>query len=275
MIGQRPLLASSDQRAVDRMKNWLGERLRDLVMWPVNLVRDFPVRITRLAKTVWRGIRGVVFVLPEAWRASRDADFKRWLRWKSGRFFDWLHQFLTQIFDLLGGPEIGEFLMHLAARTTPLTGDELEAITGVLGPEAMRFGDVRVVEGGVFDWIFKRNGNLAFATWHSINLPRTGRHTRQNLPIVVHELTHVYQYEQVGSRYLGEAVYMLIKTKRDCYNYGGAAGLETACTAGRCYRDFNREQQATITQDYYDLKSRGKDVTAYDSFIAQVQAGDL
>jgi hypothetical protein len=268
-------LKRSKQQAGNKMGTWLGERVRDLVMWPVNLVRDFPVRMTRLAKTVWRGIRGVVFLLPEAWRASRKPDFGGWLRWKGGRFFDGLHQFLTQIFDLLGGPEIGEFLLHLAARTTPLTADETEAIASVLGPEAMRFRDVRVVEGGVFDWIFERNGGLAFATWHSINLPRTGRHTRQNLPIVVHELTHVYQYEQVGSRYLGEAIYMLIKTKRDCYNYGGAAGLEAAYAGGRRYRDFNREQQAKITQDYYDLKSRGKDVTAYDSFIAQVQAGDL
>jgi hypothetical protein len=254
---------------------WLAERLRDLSMWPINLVRDFPVRVSRLTGTLWRGGRGLIFFLPELWRAARSGDFGGWVHGQNGRFFNWLHHLITQIFDLLGGPELGEFLMHLFTRTTPLTPAEINIIASVLGPDALRFGDVRVVEGGIFDWVFKINGNLAFATWHAINLPRFGRHTRQNLPIVVHELTHVYQYECVGSRYLGEAIYMLIKTKRDCYNYGGQSGLQTACTVGKCYRDFNREQQAKITQDFYDLNAQGKDVTAYEPFIAQVRARDI
>ena len=255
--------------------NWLAEQLRDVSMWPINLVRDFPVRMGRLARTLWRGGHGVVFFLPDVWRAAGIGDLGEWLRGQNGRFFHWLHQFVTQVFDLLGGPEVGEFVMHIFARSTPLTSDEMSMIASVLGPDALRFGDVRVVEGGIFDWIFKVNGNLAFATWHSINLPRTGKHTRQNLPIVVHELTHVYQYECVGSRYLGEAIYMLIKTKRDCYNYGGRAGLQDAGSTGMGYRDFNREQQAKITQDFYDLKAQGKDVTAYEPFIAQVRARDI
>jgi hypothetical protein len=262
-------------RLITAVFTWLAERLRDVSLWPINLVRDFPLRLTRLAGSSWRGVRGLALFLPELWRAFRGGDGREWIRKQNGRFFNWLHQFLTQIFDLVGGPEIGEFFMHFFARSSPLTGAETAMIAEVLGSEAMRFGDVRVVEGGIFDLIFKANGNLAFATWHSINLPRTGRHTRQNLPIVVHELTHVYQYERVGSRYLGEAIYMLIKTKRNCYNYGGGTGLNEACATGKCYRDFNREQQAKITQDFYDLKTQGKDVTAYEPFIAQVRAGEL
>lgn len=255
--------------------HWLAERMRDLSMWPINLVRDFPVRLSRLLFTLWRGGRGLVFFLPEWGEARRNGRSQEWRRWKLGRLADGLHQFVSQIFDLLGGPEIAEFLMHLITKTTPLTGAEIAMIAGVLGPEAMRYGDVRVAEGGLFDWVFKVNGNLAFATWHTINFPRTGRHTRTNLPIVVHELTHVYQYEQVGSRYLGEAIYMLIKTKRDCYNYGGSAGLENVCAAGGRYCDFNREQQARITQDYYFLREKGSDVSAYEPFMAQVRAGDV
>jgi hypothetical protein len=244
-------------------------------MWPINLVRDFPVRSARLVRTIWHGVLGVVYFLPAFWQAVRKEAFGDWLRGQGGCFLNWLHRLLTQVFDLLGGPELGEFVMHFFARSTPLTSAEINMIAGVLGPDALRFSDVRVVEGGIFDWIFKINGNLAFATWHSINMPRTGRHTRQNLPIVVHELTHVYQYENVGSRYLGEAIYMLIKTKRDCYNYGGREGLQHACRHGKCYRDFNREQQAKITQDFYDLRTQGKDVTAYEPFITQVRAREI
>jgi hypothetical protein len=255
--------------------NWLSERLRDICQWPINLVRDFPVRMSRIGYTVWQIVRGIVYFLPELWQAARGSNFGEWLRWKNGRFFYWLHRFLAELFDLLGGPELGEFVLHFFAGTTPLTSAEINIISAVLGPDALRFNDVRVVEGGIFDWIFKINGNLAFATWHSINLPRSGHHTRQSLPIVVHELTHVYQYECIGTRYLGEAIYMLIKTKRDCYNYGGRVGLLDACTIGKCYRDYNREQQAKITQDFYDLKTQGKDVTAYEPFIAQVRARDI
>jgi hypothetical protein len=254
---------------------WLGERLRDLFMWPINLVRDFPIRAGRLLRTLARGIDAILFFLPELFDAIRHRELGTWLRSKVGRFADWLHQLLTQLFDLLGGPEIGEFLIHLTCKTTPLTGDEIGVISTILGPQAMRYGDVRVVEGGLFDLIFRLNGNFAFATWHSINLPRTGRHTRQNRGIVVHELTHVYQYERVGSRYLGEAIYMLIKTKRDCYNYGGSQGLLGACAIGRHYRHYNREQQAMITQDYYVRSEKGLEVVSYEPFIAQLRSGEL
>jgi len=254
---------------------WLGERLRDLFMWPVNLVRDFPIRAGRLLMTLVRAIDALLFVVPELMDAICHRETARWLRSKTGRFFDWLQQLLTQLFDLLGGPEISEFLMHLTTKTTPLTGDEIAVISGILGPEALRYGDVRVVEGGLFDLIFKLNGHLAFATWHTVCLPRTGRHTRRDLPIVVHELTHVYQYERVGSRYLSEAIYTLIKTKRDCYNYGGSHGLVGACAVGQRYCHYNREQQAMITQDYYTLRVRGSDVASYEPFIDQLRSGEL
>jgi hypothetical protein len=254
---------------------WLGERLRDLFMWPINLVRDFPIRTGRLLRTLARAIDAIIFFFPELFDAFRYRESSAWLRIKAGRFANWLHLLLAQLFDLIGGPEIGEFLVHLTSKTTPLTSDEIATISNILGPQAMRYGDVRVVEGGLFDLIFRLNGNLAFATWHSINLPRKGRHTRQNRAIVVHELTHVYQYERVGSRYLGEAIYMLIKTKRDCYNYGGSQGLSRACAIGQRYRHYNREQQAMITQDYYDRSEKGLEVASYDPFIAQLRTGEL
>ncbi|MBK8987557.1 MAG: DUF4157 domain-containing protein [Chloroflexi bacterium] len=255
--------------------HWLAERLHDLTLWPINLVRDMPIRLSRLLQTVWGGARGLVFLLPEwrqAWRMGQTAV---WRRQKMGQVAGGLHCLVAHTFDLLGGPEIAQFFMHLFTPTTPLTGAEIGLIAGVLGPEALRFSDVRVAEGGLLDLVFKHNGSLAFATWRTINLPRHGRHRRANLPLVVHELTHVYQYERVGTRYLGEAIYALIKTRRDCYNYGGVAGLDSACAAGRQFCHFNREQQAQITQDYFDLRAKGSDVTAYEPFMVQVRAGKL
>jgi hypothetical protein len=253
--------------------HWISERLRDVALWPINLVRDFPLRLSRLVDTLLQGVKGLIFVWPGLLAALREGRLRSWSGQAVESVGGWLHRLLTQSFDLGGGPEISQFLMHLITRTTPLTGDEITTISSVLGPTALRYEDIRVAEGGLFDLIFKLNGNLAFATWHTINMPRQGHHTRANRAIVVHELTHIYQYEQVGTRYLGEAIYMLIKTKRDCYNYGATTGLEQACAAGKTYRDFNREQQAQITQDYYTLRQRGADVSAYEPFITQAQAG--
>lgn len=254
---------------------WLGERLRDAAMWPINLVRDFPARSGRLWRTLLIAGGGILSFLPEAAAAQREERFLSWLRVKMGRVVFWWHRFFNELFDLLGGPELGEFLFHLITNTTPLSGEEIGQAAAVLGANGMRYGDVRVAQGGLLDLIFKLNGNLAFATWHTINLPKTGRHTRDNWPLVMHELTHVYQYEHVGSRYLGEAIYMLVKTRRDCYDYGYVDGLKTAVVAGKRYRDYNREQQAMIVQDYCTLLLRGDDIAAYLPFLTEARAGDL
>ena len=41
------------------------------------------------------------------------------------------------------------------------------------------------------------------------------------------------------------------------------------------YRDYNREQQAQIAQDYYELLQTHGDTADYDAFIAELRAGDL
>ena len=59
------------------------------------------------------------------------------------------------------------------------------------------------------------------------------------------------------------------------YGYGGAAGLRRDRAAGRHYRDYNREQQAQIAQDYYELLQTHGDTSDYDAFIAELRAGEL
>lgn len=254
---------------------WLQERVRDAFMWPVNLVRDFPVRFGRLCETLGHGVAGLVRFLPEAGQMARRDRLWPGLWLTLGRCLSWAHLFVVQLFDLFGGPEIAQFWMRLLTNTTPLSGEEIAVISSILGPDAMRYGEVRVAEGGMLDVVFKYNGNLAFATWRTINLPKDGRHTRASLPVVVHELIHVYQYECVGSRYLGEAVYILIKTRRDCYDYGSVSGLQAAANRGGRFRDYNREQQAMISQDFYTQGQAGKDVSAFEPFISQLRAGEL
>ena len=255
--------------------NWFSQRLQDLSAWPINLVRDLPRRAGRVGQSALAAAQGTLFFLPELLDAIRYDEAQEWTRFKAGRVIFWSHGLLAQFFDLVSGPEFVQVLMRPLGQATPLSPGEIATASQVLGPQALRFNEVRVLEGGLFAYVFRLNGNLAFATWRTVCLPSSGRHTREDRSILVHELTHVYQYERVGSRYLGEAIYMLIKTQRDCYNYGGPEGLAQADRSGVHYRDFNREQQAMIAQDFYTLRARGQDVTAYEPFIRQLQAGQL
>lgn len=225
---------------------WLSERTRDLALWPVNLVRDFPGRVRRLSQFAVVG--------PGGW---------------PGR----VHALLCALFDLAGGPEIAQLVMHLGMHTTPLSGPEIAAAALVLGPGAIRYGEVRLAEGGVLQLVFRFNGNRAFATWHTVHLPRDGAQRRSDLSLLVHELTHVFQYEQVGTRYLGEAVAAQLRQGQACYRYGGPAGLAEAGNRGQRYADFNREAQAQIAQDFYRVRVAGEDGAAYAPFIADLRAG--
>lgn len=254
--------------------SWFREKAFAAWLWPFNLVRDFPKRVMRLVDTAVMAGQGLVRLPRAAIAAAKQQRFGAWLNQLGRAIVFGTHGLMMQLFDLIGGPEIGQFLLRLVTNTTPLTPAEQTAVRHVLGDNSIRFSDVRIAEGGLLNFVFKINGNLAFSTWHTVHMPpEPAAHSRNNLSLVIHELTHVYQYEKVGSRYMTEAIYVLIATKRDCYRYGGHDGLCQALETQKRYRDFNREQQAQIPQDYYNLCERKQDVTYYLPYIEELRQG--
>jgi hypothetical protein len=257
--------------------NWVGERLRDASQWVINLIKDLPARLGRLAVTLWEGLSGVVSFIPEAIEALASggiSGFADWLWEKAKRGGTWILELVSRVFDVLGGPELLEFVWHILTKARPLSGDEIAAAQEVLGPTAIRWGDVRVSQGGLLDVVFALNNNRAFVTWHTVNLPEG-----ETMDTVVHELTHVYQYEQVGTTYLGGAIHAQATRGDDAYNYGGPDGLVEKQNNGGHFSDFNREEQAQIAQDYYRWVLHGsgtltdEQVQAYEYFIAELRAG--
>jgi hypothetical protein len=222
----------------------------DILLWPLNLWRDLPGRAGRLLGALAAG--------PSARRGRQPAA--------------WLLPLAWYFFDLVGGPEIVQFFWRLATETRPLTREEIAAASRVLGPTAIRYGDVKIARRGFLQPIFRRNNNRAFCTWHTINLPDKREH---NLPLLVHELTHTYQYERAGSVYITQGLLVQRRHGRAAYHYGGAAGLEMDQAAGKRYCDYNREQQGQIAQDYCELALAGQETGAYDEFINQLRAGAL
>ena len=244
--------ASMISRVAARTLSWAGERGQDVALWPVNLVRDLPVRLARLGGMLVEGAAGVSQAVPEAlWllQAGDPARNSAWVRQKAAGSATWLLGLSTRLFDLAGGPELGELLIHLGGHAEPLASAESAAARAVLGPRATRWAAVRVAQGGLLERIFRRNGGRAFTTWRTINMPAQGHNARANLEIVVHEFTHVLQYERVGTIYMVEALRAQATEKN--YDYGKLAGLDDRWEAQQHLCDLNREQQASVAQDYF------------------------
>ncbi|MDT8305970.1 MAG: DUF4157 domain-containing protein [Anaerolineae bacterium] len=228
---------------------WLRERGRDGVFWPRQLVVLLPGRL---------------------WRLRRRADGPSAARAMMPAALFHAHAWLARLFDLAGGLELLQIWLRLLARTAPLTTEERAVVGAVLGEFALRYDEVRVATGGWLRVAFRANGRRAFAIGHTIFLPEE---RRSDLSLLLHELVHTCQYERLGSRYIGEALYAQRRLGRGCYDYGGAEGLAQAMAAGWLYASFNREAQAQIVQDYWRRLDAGKNVTVYETFVAAARRG--
>jgi len=187
-------------------------------------------------------------------------------------------RWVFRAFDALRGPGIFEIVWRILTRASPLTKTEIDAASTVFGRGPIRYDAVRVAQGGLLRLIFRLNRRRAFTTFHTVNLPSSSGHSRSHLDIVVHELTHVFQFEVAGSIYIWEA----IRAQRTIgYVYGEWQQLQRDWSNGRHFRDYNREQQGQIAQDYYtEVVGMGRPPQdpirqAYEPFITELRNGDL
>lgn len=148
---------------------------------------------------------------------------------------------------------------------------ELEIIEAakVLG-KSLSYHKVRIDEdswiASVGAWL-KGSLGMGVALWHTINFNRKIHPEPGNADMcwLIHELTHVAQYEAVGSRYIGEALHAQMTSG---YHYGGMKGLE-----GKHLRDFNREQQGDIIRDAYWKLAHRMDLGPYARMIEEAKKG--
>lgn len=270
----RPAALPRAGHAVEVAADWLADRIEDGGAWLATFVRYLPARLVRIFMTLYVALVGTIKFAPGVVRAARPSkgEVRPFLAGCARRGAIRAIQLFLEALDLVGMPEIFAFLWRMVTRVSPLTGEEIAAASLVLGPAALRYQDVRVAQGGLLRWVFKRNGNRAFATFHTVNLPEQGYHERANVEIVVHEIIHVYQYERAGSRYFAEA---LLGQHEEGYNYGGPEGLIAAVAKGKRFADFNREQQAQIAQDYLAALRARTPIAPFEPFIDQLRKGKI
>jgi hypothetical protein len=88
---------------------------------------------------------------------------------------------------------------------------------------------------------------------------------------LVHELTHAWQYQHMGWRYLFNALYAQFREKAKAYDFGGESGLLKSRQKQVSFKKFNPEQQGNIVQTYYVRQRAGKDLSAWQPYIEELQ----
>ena len=164
---------------------------------------------------------------------------------------------------LLAGLAVGEVA---GSERRTLTSTERAEATKVFGT-SLDMSKVQIAESSVMSV-----GGFARTPFDTIYFPPgTSRLAFSDLmPWLIHELTHVWQYQHGIS--VSEKLWWALHGQK-AYNYGGEAGLRSATLANKRFLDFNTEQQASIAEDFYRAQRDGRDTSAYQPFIAQLQAG--
>lgn len=185
---------------------------------------------------------------------------------------------VCRFLDIIRAPSVLEKIWHLLTSVSVLRSSELSAASSVLGANAISYESVRVAEGRILSVIFKFNRNRAFTLFHTINFPQKSGCSRTDLALVVHELVHVFQFEKIGCVYIPQALRAQMK---EGYDYGGWQQLVKDWSKGKHFRDYNREQQGKVAQDYYNLvictglPDDAPVRLAYRPFIDELRNGDL
>lgn len=88
---------------------------------------------------------------------------------------------------------------------------------------------------------------------------------------LIHELTHAWQFQLLGWRYLWMALGAQFRHGENAYKFGGEEGLVEGKQKGLQLASFNLEQQGDIARTYYVRLKKGIDVTAWQPYIHELQ----
>ncbi len=200
----------------------LGDRLFDVF-------RYFPKRCLRLLQHLSTGLKSI----------------RRASKLKMQKVFFWWVELLVLFLDLLG---LSEFYEGITAffkwSTHPLRPGELQLAKSIYG-NTIRWDRVRMDERA---WLGPRQFRLCYVSGFIINSWGS-----MSTAIFIHELMHVWQYQQLGLVYIPRALRAFHSLEN--YNYGGWLSLKIVQEKGGSLWDFNLEQQADIVADYYRIRS--------------------
>ena len=159
-----------------------------------------------------------------------------------------------------------EKIWHILTSVSRLTPEEIQAASKIFPAGSIKYSAVRKATDRLLKLTSWFHNDRAFVTGRTINIPP--KKDPLTLEETIHELTHVYQFELIGSVYMYEAIRAQKEKKgRDNneYKYGEAGKeweqlKEDRKDDNMRFENYNREQQASIIEHYYKyILGSGKD----------------
>ncbi|MGD2049226.1 MAG: hypothetical protein PVH03_07010 [Chloroflexota bacterium] len=236
----------------------LWTKVKGIYHRTIGWIRKLPTRLKRLFSHLWEGVKDLKPWSLKWWESLGQAS-----TWKG--FLKWLGTAGIYALETAGIGEVYETAADfLKFNTRPLTGGEI-AKAKVVFKNAINYDLVRVDHNALLGPSWTKRAYVSFNTINAWG-PLTD-HT------LIHELTHVWQYQHMGAVYMPRAIHA--QGTPAGYNYGGIAELRKRQKAGQGISSFNLEQQGEITGDYYVAKSNGgtsaADLATYEHFIKDVR----
>lgn len=168
---------------------------------------------------------------------------------------EWSIDLIFYCFDLLLFPDILELIFTwVQPKIRLLNRDEKLYITKYFKNQVW-VQNIRM-NSRIPKWI--ENLAVAFVTFNTIHFSE-----KLTVPIFIHEVVHIWQYQKFGSVYIYRA--LKAQNSNEGYNYGGLENLYSKMLDNYIFTDFNFEQQGEIFEDYCRLKES----ESYENPIAQ------
>jgi hypothetical protein len=156
---------------------------------------------------------------------------------------EWFTDTFFYIIDVFGMPEWFQVIHHLTNwNIRPLSPDEKTTGYQIFG-DTINYDLVKVNSNS--RWATKKFA-IAYVSFNIINYKNKIRKET-----FIHELMHVWQYQNFGSIYIAKAI--KAQLSKEGYDYGGVENLYQGMLCGKSLLEFNFEQQADIIEDFYNL----------------------
>lgn len=176
---------------------------------------------------------------------------------------------LLSFADLLGLTEWYEIASQLVKRNTRSLTPREKALAQSIFGDQLRYRRIRIDEKAKLG---PRQFRFCYVSFFTIN--SWGNMTDD---ILIHELVHVWQYQQFGASYI--ALALMAQRTPEGYNYGGVNHLLGIIKKKGNLLEYNFEQQADIIMDFFRLKNdlevkwgqaTKADIEHYAYFVRQI-----
>lgn len=200
--------------------------------------RLLPRRIYRLVKYVFRGFWNLRWLY-------LDGVAKTFRNRPLHKIGYWMSEVAVSFLEVFGIGEIYETICDFTKpNSRPLYDWEIKLAEEIFG-DSINYQRVRIDESA---HIGPRQQHFCYVSFYIIN--SWGKMSNSTL---IHELVHVWQYENMGAVYIPRALYA--QTTKEGYNYGGLNVLKLFLMKKKTLYDFNLEQQGDIFSDYFKIKN--------------------